>query len=952
MRTLHRLTRLSSAFALLLSSLFTLAQAPAPRIQRPIETSPSVPLEGSLNPHVRLSEDLGPLAPDTPIRGITLVFKRSAAQQADLEQLLAQQANPSSPLFHHWLTPQDFAARFGIAAADIAATESWLQSHGFTVDTASNSNDRITFSGTAAQIQQAFGAELHHYRFADDTDNELHFAPATELSLPPALAPLTAAILHLSDFRPKPTVRTIRPDYTTAASQSHFLAPGDIKSMYDLFDFLSLGTLGYGQSLAIVGQSFVKTSTGSAISNFGATVSASNPAITSIIVPGSGVEAIFPGDVGESEIDLEYSSSIAKDVNILFVYTGANRNYNVFDSLTFAITNNIASVVSISYGACEPLMSASTLQQYNALLQQAAAQGQTIVASSGDSGSTACASYSSSSGVSTTQQQALAVGFPASSPYVTAVGGTQMVSGTFAPGASNYWVAPPGNGDDNTNSLLGYVPEAVWNEDSSTFGIAASGGGASSLFARPPWQAGVPGIPSGAYRLIPDISLQASVTSPGYVICTDDPDIVGTTTDCSSGLKASNGTYIITGGTSFGAPIFAAFIADLNQYQGSIGSGNINPILYSLAAQPSVYASAFHDITSGTTACAIGDGNCGTPGTSGYSATTGYDMATGLGTLDFSKLAAVWPSTPTNGKVGTYLQISNAPQSATAGATTTVTIQVSIGCAACTPPPPPTGNVLISVDGGTATAAPLVPPSYPQPLTASATYNFVAPSATGSHVVVVRYPGDAYHLASTSTFAVLVGNVVPSGSFTLSANNLTFASNGSGSTQVTITPSSGYSGALTWTSSYTGGNAAQTLCYLVQSGSINGPSTATMSMGAGTSCTSAPAGSSRAPSSVERTSVQQPSNPPSHRAPAAATFVALLLCGLLPLHRRRKLLPFLSTAMLAIIAVTLTGCGGGGGTGGGGTNPQPQVYTITLKGTDSVNTTITASTTFALTVNP
>jgi hypothetical protein len=236
--------------------------------------------------------------------------------------------------------------------------------------------------------------------------------------------------------------------------------------------------------------------------------------------------------------------------------------------------------------------------------------------------------------------------------------------------------------------------------------------------------------------------------------------------------------------------------------------------------------------------------------------------------------------------------------------------------------------------------------------------NFVAPSATGSHVVVIRYPGDAFHLPSSSTFAVLVGSVIPAGNITLSANNLSLADNGSGSTQVTITPSGGYSGALTWSSSYTGGTVAQTLCYTVQSRSVNGPTTATLSMGVGTACGASPA-VSRAPSSVQRSSLQQPSKPGFHRTPAAATILALLFCGLLPSQRRRKLLPLLSTAVLAVLAITLTGCGGGsgtgsGGTGGGGgngTGPQPQVYTITLHATDSVNPAIAASTSFTLTVN-
>jgi len=97
-----------------------------------------------------------------PAPGITLVFRRSASQEAALQQLLSQLQTPVSVQFHRWLTPEIFAARFGVADADIAATENWLTSEGFHVDSVARSRDRITFSGTAAQVQRAFGAELHH----------------------------------------------------------------------------------------------------------------------------------------------------------------------------------------------------------------------------------------------------------------------------------------------------------------------------------------------------------------------------------------------------------------------------------------------------------------------------------------------------------------------------------------------------------------------------------------------------------------------------------------------------------------------------------------------------------------------------------------------------------------------------------------------------------------------
>ncbi len=945
---MHTLARLSALAALLSLSCISVAQRPAPRIRGPIEAAPSVALQGSLDPHLRAAVDLGPLAPDTSIPGVTLVFNRSAAQQADLDQLLAAQTDPASPLFHHWLTPGEFADRFDAARSDIAAAQTWLQSRGFSITAVSR--DRITFSGTAAQIQQAFGAELHRFRTPAGQNKlaELHFAPASELSLPPALAPVTAAVLHLSDFRPKSSARGVHPDYTTLGHQSHFLAPADVATMYDLAPLKQTlnNAPGWGQSIAVVGQSYVPTSNGSALYNF-ETILGGDLNIFPVLVPGSGTEAAYPGDEGEANIDLEYSSGIASAANVLFVFTGSSKNYNVFDALVFAITQNIAPIISVSYGACEALISPTELQQYNALFQQAAAQGQTIVSASGDNGATACAAYSSDKGVTVTQQQALAVSFPASSPYVTALGGTQMAPGTFTAGASNYWSSAATA--DTMQSLLSYVPEVAWNEDSASIGIAASGGGSSSIFPRPSWQAGVPGIPSGSFRVVPDIALQSSIMDPGYILCTDDQAFSGGAGDCIGGtVKTSSGQYIIAGGTSFAAPIFAGFIAVLNQYEHTMGLGSVNPTLYSLAAQPSVYASAFHDITSGTSACAAGDGNCGTPGQSAYAAGVGYDQATGLGTLDFNNLATAWPSTSSGALTPTETFFSYSQLTALAGAPVPVQILVATGYLPGGPTLP-TGTLAISLDGQ------IVNPSLALGSDSnhqgSVNYSFIAPSQAGSHVLIARYSGDATHLPSSAAYVVTVGNVLASGTISLSAQNLTVPNGGTGSTAIAITPAGGYSGELTWSLSATGGTVAQTICYLVQSASVNGPTTATVEIGAGTACSS-PSGS-MANSTVQRSSLQQPTQKP-RKTPVAAAFVALLLFGLFPARRTRKLLRILSTVILATVALTLIGCGGGSGTaggGGGGGGTGPQVYNITMTAKDSVNSSITASTSFTLTVD-
>jgi subtilase family serine protease len=894
------------------------------------------------------------------IPGITLVFKRSPAQEDALQELLAAQQNTTSPLYHHWLTPETFAARFGVADEDISATETWLVSQGFHIDRVARSRDRISFSGTAAQVKGAFGTELHHYRAED----ELHFAPASDLSLPAELASVTAAVLHLSDFRPKPNVKIQarpRPDYTSPTTQANYLDPADIETMYDLKPLVANSFSGAGQELAVVGQSYVYTEGSvSSFGNFFETIDQINV----VLVPGTGVEAISPGDEVESEVDLEYSSAIAPQANIFLVYVGNNQNNNVFDALAYAITENIAPVVSISYGFCEPSLSQSDLDQSNALYEEASAQGQTLVAAAGDSGSTACAYYTSADGVTPAEQQALSVQFPASSPNVTAVGGTQMAAGTFAAGNTFYWASDPVN---TYSSLLSYVPEVVWNEDSAANGIAAGGGGTSVYFPRPAWQSGVPGISSGAYRLLPDLALQSSIASPGYLLCLDVPTVQGEpVSTCVNGFQDSNGQYTTAGGTSFAAPIFAGFLAILNQVKQETGQGNINPVLYSLAANPTTYAAAFHDITSGTNDCLASAATCSTAAESSYAATPGYDEATGLGSVDFNALTTAWPSSSHTSLQPTYVTLNPGNSTSTPGVNDLILITVATyhGTYVYVPNDTlPTGNVSVSVDGVVADPSLALPPGVTFNLNGS--YLLTTPTTTGSHVIAVTYPGDATHSPSTATTVVTVGNVLASGSFSLAAGNLTIANGGTGSTQVTVTPAGGYSGRLAWSlaSSGTAGSISSlTACYDIGSIPVSGTSTTTLTIGVGSACSSpSPAERRNLRPLSPRASLKSESLPPWHNASGIAVYAGLLICGSLMGRKRRTRLPFLlAIAFLTLTSVGLTGCGGsnngsGSGNSGGGSGTTPPSnttnYTITLTGTDSVNNSITASTTFTLTVN-
>ena len=153
------------------------AQAPTPRIQSEISSSAMTTLKGSLRPFAQARFDAGRMPSDARLNGMSIFFNRSAAQQADLEALLAAQQDPASPLFHQWLTPDQYAARFGMSQADIDKVEAWLQQQGFSIDSVARSRNMIRFSGTAGQAEQAFQTQMHYYSVA----GEKHFAPSTEL---------------------------------------------------------------------------------------------------------------------------------------------------------------------------------------------------------------------------------------------------------------------------------------------------------------------------------------------------------------------------------------------------------------------------------------------------------------------------------------------------------------------------------------------------------------------------------------------------------------------------------------------------------------------------------------------------------------------------------------------------------------------------------------------------
>jgi len=688
------------------------------RIRGRIDDARRIVLSGSRHPKLTPDRDLGAVSPSEPLNGLTLHVKLTAAQQAELDRLLADQQDPASPRNHVWLTPEEYADRFGLSAADFEQTASWLASQGLTIDYKARSRTWIGFSGDAQHVQAAFGTQIHRYQF----DGAAHYANSSEVTIPEALEPVVLAIGGLDDDKPKPFSK-IRP-LVTGGDNSHALAPGDLAAIYNIAPLYAKGITGAGQKIAIPGQSGLSLSD---VQSFRSAFGLSRNDPQTVLVPGYPDPGTSdPNNLGEALLDVEYSGAIAPAATIVYVYSP-----NALLSLLYIIDQDLAPVVSYSYGGCEAAISAagSKADAYRAVAQQANVQGMTWVASSGDSGAAACEPQGSSpAGVNGIQ-----VNLPASVPEVTAVGGSE-----FNEGSGNYWGRYTGS---PTPTALSYIPEMAWNDTAAEGGLASTGGGASIFFPKPSWQTGV-GVPAGTARYVPDIALSASWTHDPYIV-------------------VFGGQINLSGGTSAASPVFAGVLALLNHYlvsnriQATAGVGNANLQLYRLAQTTQ---GVFHDITQGSNIvpCASGTPNCTGTGRYGYSAGAGYDLATGLGSLDVNNLVTLWngaPSAPS--AVSTTLTATAAPASILVNASTVLTATVK----AASGNTPPTGSVTFRLGNSTLGTAALSGSGS----SASATLTvYGSQIGVGAGSVQVSYGGTTNFGSSSASVTVTVTAAVTS----------------------------------------------------------------------------------------------------------------------------------------------------------------------------------------------
>jgi subtilase family serine protease len=793
--------------------------APRSRVLQAVDDAHVITLSGNTHPLARPEFDQGALADAAPIRRMVLILERSPEQESALQQLIDQQQDKTTSSYHQWLTPESYGAEFGPTDRDLSAVTTWLASHGFSGVHVNAARTFIEFSGTVGMVRTAFHTSMHRYA----VQGEQRFANASDPAIPAALAPVVAGISSLNNFprraashrvgnfrRDAATNITTRlPDQIQSAAQPTFtinesgetsygVTPYDFAAIYNVLPLWNAATPidGTGQTIAIVGQTDINpadfvnfrmlfnlplgdTSTPTGTQYLNIIYNGPNPGIT--------------GDEGEADIDTQWSAAVAKGATIDFVVSeGTEVTQGTDLSALYVVDNNLAPVMSYSYGQCELFLGTAGNAFYKSLWQQAAAQGITVLLASGDSGAAGC----DIAGVQAASD-GVAVNGLASTPYNIVVGGTDF----YMPnGGTAFWNTT--NNATTQASAKGYIPEVSWNESCANpvfnttgvfsgqtpeqvcnSGVAAgagllsvvgAGGGPSACiqsngssvascrggYPKPSWQTGT-GVPADGVRDTPDVSLFASAGFFGafYIVCQQ-----STNSDAQPCSLANFAGY---GGTSVSSPAFAGILSLVNQKTGS-RQGNANYVLYNLAGQQSKAGTAcsaitgtpaascvFNDSTTGSIAmpCVKGSPNCTVTNTgdsygvlSGYAGTVGYDFATGLGSVNAANLVNNWSNA---NFIASTTALTLSPSTITHGSQVSANVKVASALGT------PTGNVSINAlaSNGSVQNGTLENGSYTTSL---------GSFPGGAYSVQAHYAGDGTYAPSDSNSVALTVSPEPS----------------------------------------------------------------------------------------------------------------------------------------------------------------------------------------------
>ena len=625
------------------------------RITQKVDEARTVVLTGNKRSEANSENDRGPVTDSLVMDHMLLQLQRSPQQEQDLQTLINNLQSSNSPKFHQWLTPQQFAAQFSPAPADVKVVTDWLQNHGFTVNVVYPS--AIDFSGNAGQVREAFRTEIHNI----NVRGEKHIANMSDPQIPAALAGVVGGVVSLHDIRPHPMNKGIAPAHIDPATGHHVNVPGavspqftftsgtstfqavvpaDLATIYNLNPLFSAGVSGQGQTIVLIEDSNVFSTADYTtfrstfgLSSFGGTLTQVHPApktgANNCTNPGA-----VTGNDGEATLDVEWASAAAPSATVELASCKDTRT--TFGGL-IALQNLLngattpPAIMSISFGECESENGATANAAYNSAYAQAVTEGVSIFVSSGDEGAASCDANL------TKATHGINVSGFASTPNNVAVGGTDF-GDTFAGTNATYWNA---TNTPTFGSAKSYINEIPWNDScasvllatietgsGTTFGstgfcntttgeqfltTASGSGGPSGCatgsakttgvvsgtckgYAKPTWQTGVVGIPADGVRDIPDVSLFAANGLWGhyYVFC------YSNTAGGGAACTGSPSGWAGAGGTSFSSPIMAAIQSLVNQKTASKW-GNPNPTYYKLAAAE--YGA------SGSTVCNSTNGN-------------------------------------------------------------------------------------------------------------------------------------------------------------------------------------------------------------------------------------------------------------------------------------------------------------------------------------------------------
>lgn len=609
----HYLARsVSLALALSAPTVLTVSAAHASspqRLVRDTNLASSTSLDGA--------SYLGSLAAG---KRVTFDVVLAPANPQGLQRFVNEVSSPSSPLYHHFLTERAFAQRFGPRKAVVGEASAWLAREGFSVSR--RSTFVIKAEGTVRTTSHALGLSLGRYRLKQAGTGIL---AAGAPILPARLEGQVTGIVGLDTLEkpvdlaarpmPGPVGSTLRrrltvpsvagrayaaqtPGPGTACSTASEAASSDgaytinqLSTLYQLSGMEGAGEAGAGVTVALPEVGAISSSDVAAFDQcYGLTT---QPAVVE-------VDGGANSQVGPAEADLDYQEmAVLAPAASISVYEGPNTLGGLYDMVDQIVAADQAKVISLSLGLCEGTgnIGSSYENSMQALLDQAASQGQSVLAGSGDTGSEDCLSYSAGHLTSTS----LSTDYPASSPEVTSVGGTvATTTGELA------WDDCNGTGNSNCATIL-----------TSEGGVGASGGGVSNLYKGGPQ--GQPVLAgTGGYREEPDVSANAG-SNYGYGV--------------EFYIDGQWQPYI---GTSLATPLWGALVADRDS-QCRTSTGDFNPALYSLYATAGQgYGVAFNAIDQGYVP---GPGFRAEAGTNdytqsnggAYAVASGYNMVTGIG---------------------------------------------------------------------------------------------------------------------------------------------------------------------------------------------------------------------------------------------------------------------------------------------------------------------------------